>query len=209
MKIIFIRHGKTLQNEKGIINGCRPGRLSKLGIKQAKKNARLSAKVMVDCIYSSDLARALATAKILARSHKKAKFKIAKQLRESYLGKLEGTKIDPRAENSFDTDYCKGKFKGYGVETPSHFYGQFRHFLRGISKSRYSTIMLVSHSITFRFFVAALRNKPVSYTSKVRSLDNDEIAVFEIINGSKNKPFNARLLTRKSVLNKSIMLQHG
>ena len=41
MRLIITRHGKTVENENGIIQGHMPGILSKLGIEQAKKLANL------------------------------------------------------------------------------------------------------------------------------------------------------------------------
>ena len=39
MKVILVRHGETEENKKGIMQGHIPGKLSKLGIEQAKRLA--------------------------------------------------------------------------------------------------------------------------------------------------------------------------
>jgi len=39
MKLILTRHGETIENQKGIMQGHLPGHLSKQGVEQAKKLA--------------------------------------------------------------------------------------------------------------------------------------------------------------------------
>lgn len=201
MKIFFVRHGKTEENEKGIIMGHLPGTLSSLGLKQANTKAKMLKDREIDFICSSDLKRALDTGNIIARSLHMP-LKSTKALRECQLGKLQGSIIDPNLEYKFDTDYCKNKFKKYSVEHPSDFYKRLKTFLSFLYNN-YSdkTILIVSHSIAFRFFVAAAKNKPASYASRIRSLENDEIAVFYV---NKKVAFNSRLSKKQSYLHRSI-----
>ena len=51
MKLILTRHGETIENKKGILQGQKIGTLSKKGIKQAKKLAlRLKGKKIDDTL---------------------------------------------------------------------------------------------------------------------------------------------------------------
>ena len=63
MKLILTRHGETVDNIKGILQGQNPGKLSENGIQQAKQLALRLKNENIDAIYSSDLARAADTAK--------------------------------------------------------------------------------------------------------------------------------------------------
>ncbi len=74
-----------------------PGRFSKLGIQQAKKLSLRLKEVKIDCIdciYSSDLARAADTAKEIAKFHSKIPFYYVKDLRERDFGVHAGERID-------------------------------------------------------------------------------------------------------------------
>jgi len=68
MRLIVVRHGETEENKKGLMQGHTPGTLSELGKKQARTLGEKLANEKIDAIYSSDLARAYDTAKIIAKN---------------------------------------------------------------------------------------------------------------------------------------------
>ena len=63
MRLILTRHGQTEENVKRILQGHMPGKLTPLGIEQAKKLASRLKDENIDAIYSSDLARTTDTTK--------------------------------------------------------------------------------------------------------------------------------------------------
>ena len=65
-RIIFVRHGQTEWNLKGKYQGQTDVPLSKEGIAQAHKLAENFPTKRLDAIYSSDLSRAMETARIAA-----------------------------------------------------------------------------------------------------------------------------------------------
>ncbi|MDE1869059.1 MAG: histidine phosphatase family protein [Candidatus Micrarchaeota archaeon] len=203
MIVIFARHGKTEENLKGIVTGTIPGTLSRLGIRQARENAMRLKDKKIDAIYSSRSKRAADTAKIISKYHKGVPLRLTKALMECHFGKLQGTMVGPKLEETFDTDYCRDKFRKQGAESVASYYKRVREFMMMIQK-RYpeKTVLLVAHSITFRFFAAVVMGRPVSYTQKIRSLENDELAVFDV---RMNKGFSARLIKSRSVLHTPII----
>ena len=94
MRLILTRHGETIENKMGIIQGHLPGKLSKLGKEQAKKLAKRLKNEKIDFIYSSDLARAADTAKEIAKFHPIIPVEFVEDLRERYLGSFQGTKTN-------------------------------------------------------------------------------------------------------------------
>lgn len=108
-RIFLIRHGETEWNNQGRLQGNSNIKLSPEGIRQAKLLADYSPFIQVNAIYSSDLIRAVDTAKILA-----AKFHLKVQtmpeLREANFGYWEGkvigdlVKIYPEDFGKFFTD---------------------------------------------------------------------------------------------------------
>ncbi len=83
------RHGQTAWNAEGRFQGQSDIPLDAVGEQQAERAARLLAALEPDAIYSSDLARALATAAPLARLTGLAVLP-DKELRERYGGAWEG-----------------------------------------------------------------------------------------------------------------------
>ncbi|MDO8508786.1 MAG: histidine phosphatase family protein [Nanoarchaeota archaeon] len=85
MNIILVRHGESLANAKGISQGrgdeWADTRLSKEGEEQALKVAQRLKSEKIDIIYSSDLKRALQTAKEINKFHE-VKIKLDIRLRD-------------------------------------------------------------------------------------------------------------------------------
>lgn len=86
MKLIITRHGETEENKSGIFQGHLPGKLSPLGIEQAKKLALRLKDENIDFIYSSDLIRSSDTAKEIAKFYPNTPIKFVKELRETFGG---------------------------------------------------------------------------------------------------------------------------
>lgn len=90
MKIILTRHGRTVENDAGILQGHLPGTLNELGKEQARKVAERLAGEHIDRAYSSDLARAADTARTIMAHHPGATLEFTEELRESSLGEWQG-----------------------------------------------------------------------------------------------------------------------
>ena len=98
MQLVIIRHGESVANAQRILQGHSEYSLSEHGRQQAHAlNQRLKRKQFsFDILYSSDLARAVETTKILADSLQIPPTKIiySELLREHALGTFEGVKYD-------------------------------------------------------------------------------------------------------------------
>ena len=66
-RLVFIRHGQTLWNMDGRVMGQLDSPLSPLGERQARAVAERLAREPFDFLYSSDLGRAVQTARFIAR----------------------------------------------------------------------------------------------------------------------------------------------
>ena len=69
MKVYIMRHGETVWNAKGIIQGRRQGRLSKTGIGQVEEQAKKFQNVDFGLIFTSPLMRTVQTANIMNKFH--------------------------------------------------------------------------------------------------------------------------------------------
>lgn len=89
MYLYLIRHGQSEANKQNIIQGQRNYPLSEVGKHQAKLLAQFMKKVKLDALYSSDLARALETAKQIEKTIK-IPVQPSPLFREIKLGPFEG-----------------------------------------------------------------------------------------------------------------------
>jgi broad specificity phosphatase PhoE len=89
-KILFIRHGETLENIAGEIQGQRPGRLSDKGRRQAAACARILKLEKTVAVYTSDLRRAIESARIAVETAGLTEAKPDIRLREQDCYRLAG-----------------------------------------------------------------------------------------------------------------------
>lgn len=91
MEIWLVRHGQTAENREKLIQGHQEGKLSEIGISQAKSTGVRLAKETFDHIYSSDLGRTRETLKYIVSFRKDSpSTTFTPLLREKSGGILEG-----------------------------------------------------------------------------------------------------------------------
>jgi len=88
-RMVFVRHGQSLCNLEGRLQGQYDSPLSKLGMKQAEACAEYLKGWHFDAAYSSDLSRAYVTAKTIAEKHVGLEVTQIPALREIYFGKWQ------------------------------------------------------------------------------------------------------------------------
>ena len=89
MNLILIRHGETEWNRTGRCQGVADIDLNDTGIRQIEELAHALKGENIKAVYSSDLLRALRTAREIA-SHHDLEVRVEKGLREMDQGELEG-----------------------------------------------------------------------------------------------------------------------
>jgi len=89
MKLILIRHGETLWNKEGRVQGTSDIELSDIGTNQAGLLASSLKNQRIEAIYSSPLKRALQTAQIINEFHS-LRIHTYKELMEMDQGVFEG-----------------------------------------------------------------------------------------------------------------------
>ena len=91
--LTLVRHGETIWNSEGRIQGVKNSPLTESGIRQAEATARALAGRHFDAIYSSPLGRAKKTAEIFSESVG-CEIRFDQDLQERNLGVLQGLTID-------------------------------------------------------------------------------------------------------------------
>ncbi len=103
-ELLLLRHGETLWNAEGRIQGHRDSPLSAEGVAQAEALARRLALEQPDALYSSDLGRARQTMDPIARATGLTP-RIDPALRERCYGAFEGMTW-PEIEREFPLEYA-------------------------------------------------------------------------------------------------------
>ena len=160
MRLLLIRHGETKLNSTQRYWGRTDVELSVDGFRQAEKlRDRLSGE-RIDAIYSSDLKRALETAKLIASRHHTDIIACA-ELREIDFGKIEGLNYEeicqlyPEVAKSWIERDPKPKYPG--GESRDDFDNRVTKFFDRLKNHKeQETIVIVAHSGVLRTLMCQL-----------------------------------------------------
>ena len=186
MRIILVRHGETIENAAGILQGHLPGSLSEKGHKQAEAVAERLKNENIDVIYSSDLNRAVQTMKKIAKHHPEVPIVLRKELRERNYGIFQGKEkevIGWRCENN--PYYKLDKIIPEG-ESYFQVYERVSKFLNGIfEKNKEKTLLIVGHGVAIRCLITYLLKRPPEdiVNSRMNSpLHNTSVTIIDLEN---------------------------
>lgn len=93
VRALIVRHGETEWNAIGRMQGASDIPLSSAGIRQATALAHRLEGERIDAVYSSDLSRAVETARIVAGAYRPS-LRQLRALRETMLGDWEGLTVE-------------------------------------------------------------------------------------------------------------------
>lgn len=193
MILILVRHGETEENVKFIVQGgLIQGKLTANGIKQALETGIALKDINIDVAYSSDLARAMDTAKEIMAYHKGVPFHPTDEIREKNCGELEGQVLKSRQEliDIFYGPDTKG-------ETIEQFQDRARNFLNRILKEHHDqTVLAIAHGGILRAIITILNNLPPGEMGKLESPKNGSALVLEIDSNLHYKTLDLAALKR-------------
>ncbi len=154
--IYAIRHGETVWNTKGIIQGGgSDSPLTDLGIQQAQSLGKRLKEYNIDIIYSSDLGRAKQTTDIL-NSFLHTQIIYSELLRETNYGIAEGIKSSDLEINNELKCICDKVNAGdndahfNGGESRNEVYYRFIDFLKALPDNK--NILISTHGGVLRTF---------------------------------------------------------
>jgi len=184
-QIILARHGETEWNIKEIFRGRIDIELNKTGVKQAKLLAEYLSDSEIDAIYSSPLARALKTAKIIA-DHHKLDVEVTPGLIDLNYGEWQGL-AHQEVKNKYKELYVKWIETPHQVIFPS---GESLDDVRERAMATVNnviaeyggTVVLVSHRVVNKVLICALLGLDNSHFWNIR-LDTCGITTFAYENG--------------------------
>lgn len=169
MKLMIARHGETLENQKGIIQGHLPGTLSSDGIDQAEELGRRLKDEKIDIIFSSDLARAYDTARIISRYHLNVPIIKTDRLRERSFGLYEGKRKED----------IKDLFERGNVESKESIMRRTGYFLEMIKREHSNNSLLtVAHGGSMIALIANSLNLSFDEVAGMGQIKNTAITIF-------------------------------
>ncbi len=178
----IVRHGQTNWNILGKTQGHGNSDLTKKGEEQANELAQAMKNYPIDMIYSSDLGRAIQTAKIVGDTIN-LEVNETPALREMGFGVWEGLLIDEIKQNHLDT-YTTWRNEPHLVEIEN---GETLHiikervdnFIKEINETYDNKhILLVSHSVTVRVMLLLFLNSGMENIYRIKQ-DNTALNVVE------------------------------
>lgn len=186
-EIIAVRHGQTVANKTGVLQGQSDTPLDEVGLLQAQAIATRLQKRHFDIAYSSDLSRAMVTAQTIAEFHSGLQIIPSPALREWNLGELQGQSYNdliikyPEIMNAF-------KHEGdiphvAGIETIFEFHLRVSSCLDKIAAENLGKrVLLVSHGGAMQRMLAYTMGKLAS--DNIRPLcDNASLSLFKYKSG--------------------------
>lgn len=176
---MITRHGETEENREGVFMGQLQGKLSKEGIEQAKKLALRLKDEKIDFIYSSDLKRAVDTAREIARFHKNTPLELNVLLRERHLGEYQGKRKIDFGWNP--KDLRASLIEPKEGETKKQMFDRGKLFLDKIlEKHKDDNVLVVGHNGINKTIVAAIIGKTHDELKEIEPQGNAEVSIFEI-----------------------------
>ncbi len=166
MKIYIVRHGETVLNAKGVMQGRLDEPLNQNGRDLAEMTGKAMKGIHFDCCISSSLDRAKETAAIILReSENDIPFDIDDRVIEIDFGDMEGKKIAEMGEEGFKFYFDPFHFVGFpNGETIQDVCDRTQAFLKElITKDDGRTYLISTHGCAMRGMINYLSDNPADY----------------------------------------------
>ena len=166
MVIYIVRHGETVLNAKGVMQGRLDEPLNKNGLDLAVITGKAMKGIHFDCCISSPLNRARKTAEIILReSGNESQLRIDERVIELDFGDMEGKKISEMGEEGYKFFTDPFHFAGFpNGETIQDVCARTQGFLKElIAKDDGKTYLISTHGCAMRGMVNYLLDEPANF----------------------------------------------
>ena len=179
MKVYVMRHGTTVWNEKGIIQGHCANRLSKNGKTLVASVAEKFKNEKFDVIFSSPLMRTMQTANIMNATHK------AKIIKDKRLIEVDKGIFTARAKETLTKEEIllrEQNDKSCKMESYENVFSRTMDFLEFLKKQQYSSVLIVTHGIVATMLSDVLEGKKIDFndSKKLSRFANAEVKSFNL-----------------------------
>jgi broad specificity phosphatase PhoE len=165
--LYLARHGETEDNVNQILQGQCQGKLTTKGWEQARQLRDELAHTHIDAIVTSDLERAVDTARVINEKHK-LKMDVTTLLRERDWGDFTGMYIPDIQDKEFPDN----------VEPVDKMFSRARNFITYITCTYPGkTVLAVGHGLFNRCIQAEFHNKKIS---DIPRMSNAEVRILTL-----------------------------
>lgn len=175
LNLFFIRHCKSVGNDKEVMQGWVDYSLSDEGLEQEDKVKNELSKIQFDKVFTSPLSRARHTAELF---NKKSQVVVLDKLKERNLGIFSGL-TEKEAESLYKEHYNAYKFGGFDeipkAETTEELIKRCHDLKNEITSLKEGNYLFVSHGIILSCLLPLLSNE---YKGVI--LNNGEIVNIKI-----------------------------
>ncbi len=179
VRLIIVRHGETEGNVRGIVQGHTHGKLTELGRDQARNVALELKDEDIAVIFSSDLRRAVHTAREIAKYHK-VPINHVKELRERNFGVLDGRGREEFFAAEEASGLARAEYRPFGGESFLDLEKRIKKFTDELyRKYKNKTVLIITHSSTIRCFMTIYLHVPPEKATVMRT-KNAGILIIEV-----------------------------
>lgn len=192
MKIYIVRHGQTIWNEEGRMQGAKNSNLTEKGIEEAKKLHDHIRNINFDRIYVSPLGRTLET-----MDHVKGSLDIPvtilDEIQEMNFGKFEGESLEELRKTYPDDMYNLWENpRGYINETGESYEELFARVGLGLekiiqNKAREENVLVITHGVVISTILTILKNKDMGEIWETPVVKNTSLSIVEYTKDRKFK----------------------
>ena len=187
MKLYFVRHGRTLWNLEGRFQGASgDSPLLPESIDVLQQLGQYLKEIPFDTIYSSDLPRAVKSAKIIqSQLQAPCPLESIPDLREWHLGKLEGLKIAtlnaiyPQQIKAFRSNLAQFDTRMFEAESLYSTTKRTIQFIKSLKESKAERILIVGHGANLTASLRTLLGYKEAHLRKEGGLANASLTVLE------------------------------
>ena len=188
MKIYITRHGETMWNKQGRMQGWNNSNLTEKGVDNAKKLGKALKDIPFDTIYCSPLGRAVETAECIV-GERKIPIILEDNLKEMNFGTWEGMTHD-----NVKTQYPDAHFKLWNTpevyepvdgEDFETLLGRARKVLEMlVSLENIENILVISHAIFIKAFYVVAKDYTLKELWNPPFMRDTCLSILEIENGN-------------------------
>lgn len=189
-RVILARHGETVWNKEGRVQGHCDSPLTSRGHMQTYRLAKRLRNESIDFLYSSDLPRAVYTSEIIRKEINLSSVQIEPDFRELCFGEFEG-KIWRDLNKEYPGMLELWSVQPHKVIIPS---GEkmeeaservWKAFLRIISKHFKNNICIVSHGLVLQLLIKKIQGYPLEDWSNVPWQHNAAVNIVNVTGEGK------------------------
>ena len=187
MKLYFVRHGRTIWNLEGRFQGASgDSPLLPESIDILQQLGQYLKEIPFDTIYSSDLPRAVKSAKIIqSQLQAPCPLESIPDLREWHLGKLEGLKIAtlnaiyPQQIKAFRSNLAQFDTRMFDAESLYSTTQRTIQFIKSLKGSPAKRVLIVGHGANLTASLRTLLGYKEAHLRKDGGLANASLTVLE------------------------------